>query len=110
MATSRNAGGAHDEAAVLAQTGPVPVATDCAACHAPLPEGHRYLCAACVADSEQRAQAVVATLSVEAGDDAVEAADVTSDVGDTDELSCPNCGMPLDASGRCAGCVITVGR
>jgi hypothetical protein len=112
MATTRGSAGAHgDELASGREHSGAP-ATDCAACHAPLPEGHRYLCASCVEDSGQRARATLARLSgpsQPANED--EATAVAGARSDEDELTtCPNCGMALDASGRCAGCVTTVRR
>ena len=85
--------------------------TDCAACHAPLPPEIRYLCAACVAESARRAETLLASLGRGApGRPAASRAD--SPEGDeVDELMvCPTCGMGLDDSGRCAGCVTTVRR
>src|SRR5215213_6186186 len=97
-------------------------ATTCATCQAPLPEGHRYLCAVCVADSETRAAALLAALAAPAAGttaapaiDAAPAASAGSAItptmfperGDADEdADCPQCGGPLDPSGRCAQCVI----
>ena len=85
--------------------------TDCAACHAPLPEGNRYVCAACGEDSQRRAEAILAGLR----DPAAEATggrpqDDTPEMAEEDPMECPTCGMPLDVSGRCAGCVTTVRR
>ena len=87
-------------------------ATDCAVCHAPLPAGHRYLCAACVEESAGRARATLESLQA-AGTraPAAGAAAIVSDAVDVDDPGeCPACGMRLDASGRCAGCVTTVRR
>ncbi len=87
--------------------------TDCAVCRAPLPPGNRYLCAACVADSASQAQRILDALeqgphqrASGAGPD-----EVAPGTADGDEYAdCPACGMRLDASGRCAGCVTTVRR
>jgi hypothetical protein len=85
-------------------------ATTCAACQAPLPEGHRYLCVACVEDSERRAQTLLATLQAPPTTEPASAA-AADQPPDADEYAeCPNCGMTLDASGRCAVCVTTVRR
>jgi len=85
-------------------------ATTCATCQAPLPEGHRYLCAACVEDSAQRAQALLASLQTPASAEPASGA-AADQVPDADDYAeCPNCGMTLDASGRCAFCVTTVRR
>jgi len=87
--------------------GPQP--TDCAACHAPLPPDHRYLCAACVEDSARRAEEMRARRAAEYR--APVAAPETPDTMESDDPNaCPNCGMALDASGRCAGCVTTIRR
>jgi hypothetical protein len=111
MATTRKAKEADDLDAFQQGGGAaLDPGTDCAACHAPLPDGHRYVCAACVEDSERRAQAVLASLKAPS-DDATLLADL-SEVMDADDdlMDCPTCGMALDASGRCAGCVTTVRR
>jgi hypothetical protein len=112
MATPRKAAPADDPAAFASSTGAaVPTTfTDCAACHAPLPPGHRYLCAACVADSAERARALLSLVA--AGPPvAVEAPAESPDLAESDEVAeCPTCGMALDASGRCAVCVTTVRR
>jgi hypothetical protein len=85
-------------------------ATTCAACQTPLPEGHRYLCAACVEDSARRAQTLLASLQTPATAEPASAAAVDQ-APDADEYAeCPTCGMTLDASGRCAVCVTTVRR
>ncbi len=87
-------------------------ATDCAVCQAPLPDGNRYLCATCVADSAERAQVVLTSLRPRSPTERpAESADEVSASADADEyVDCPTCGMRLDASGRCAGCVTTVRR
>jgi hypothetical protein len=111
MATTRKATAADDLDAFQQSSSAVDVATDCAVCHAPLPDGHRYVCAACAEDSARRAQAILASLHAPSEGAASRglAAD-TPDLGEDDPLECPTCGMPLDASGRCAGCVTTVRR
>jgi hypothetical protein len=87
--------------------------TDCAACHAPLPAGNRYLCAACVAESAGRARAILDSIQV-GGNEATGAEGVAAVAPDSvdadDSTACPTCGMRLDASGRCAVCVTTVRR
>src|SRR5689334_15560689 len=103
MATTRKNAPADDPDAFQSGAGAIlDPATDCAACHAPLPEGHRYVCAACVEDSQRRAEAILAGLRDRAGDAAAgrPMAD-TPDLGEDDPMECPTCGMPLDASGRC---------
>ncbi|HLI29052.1 MAG TPA: hypothetical protein VKZ60_18445 [Chloroflexota bacterium] len=83
--------------------------TACALCRAPLPPGHRYLCAACVAASERVATAILARTTaptIGPGDAAVPEPAASDEEPDT----CPTCGMRLDPSGRCAGCVTTVRR
>jgi hypothetical protein len=111
MATTRKAAPVDDLDAFHQHGGPaLDPGTDCAACHAPLPEGHRYVCAACAEDSARRAAAILAALRAPNDDPApaavqADAPDVVDDV-----MDCPTCGMPLDASGRCAGCVTTVRR
>ena len=87
-------------------------ATDCAACHAPLPDGNRYLCEACVADSGERARALLEGLPGAGGapSAATPAADDSLASDADDALDCPNCGMRLDPSGRCGGCVTTIRR
>jgi hypothetical protein len=110
MATPRRAAPADDLDA-LQQGGPaLDPGTDCAACHAPLPDGHRYVCAACAEDSARRAEAILRALRGPSGDTALAAADADAADADEDLMDCPTCGMPLDASGRCAGCVTTVRR
>jgi predicted RNA-binding Zn-ribbon protein involved in translation (DUF1610 family) len=85
-------------------------ATTCAACQVPLPEGHRYLCAACVEESARRAQTLLASLQTPAPAAPTGAAAVDQAPDADDYAECPNCGMTLDASGRCAFCVTTVRR
>jgi hypothetical protein len=87
-------------------------ATDCAACRAPLPDGNRYLCTSCVADSAKRAELVLASLQPRPTmGEAAESPEAGSTAADPDEYAeCPTCGMRLDPSGRCAGCVTTVRR
>jgi predicted RNA-binding Zn-ribbon protein involved in translation (DUF1610 family) len=112
MATTRKAAPADDLDAFQQHGGAAADSgTDCAACHAPLPEGHRYVCAACAEDSARRAQTILAALHGPS-DDALTAAQLTDlpDAADDDPMECPNCGMALDASGRCAGCVTTLRR
>jgi len=75
-----------------------------------LPEGHRYLCAACVEDSARRAQTLLASLQTPAPAAPTGAAAVDQAPDADDYAECPNCGMTLDASGRCAFCVTTVRR
>ncbi|HLH26994.1 MAG TPA: hypothetical protein VK066_31100 [Chloroflexota bacterium] len=109
MATTRKAVAADDLDAFQQGAAAVDAGTDCAACHAPLPEGHRYVCTACAEDSARRADAILAALQAPSAD-LTPIADL-ADVSEDDELmDCPTCGMPLDASGRCAGCVTTVRR
>src|SRR4051812_32909274 len=85
-------------------------ATDCALCQAPLPADHRYLCAACVAESGSRARALLDALQpTDSGATASASPASRAEMGDED-TECPNCGGPLDPSGRCAQCVITVRR
>ena len=86
--------------------------TDCALCGGVLPTGNRYLCAACVAENAAQAAAMLA--AVQAGPPvtakaAESAVSIEVDV-DEDAMACPACGMRLDDSGRCAGCVTTVRR
>jgi hypothetical protein len=112
MATTRSSAGAHgDELGPSREEIGAP-ATDCAVCHAPLPEGHRYLCAGCVEDSVQRARVTLAGLPGPSNaENEGEAMGIAGAPTDEDELTaCPNCGMALDASGRCAGCVTTTRR
>ena len=111
MATTRKAAPADDLDAFQQSDSAVDAATDCAICLAPLPEGHRYVCAACAAESARRAQAILAGLQgpldgAASGSPAADALELAED----DPMECPTCGMPLDASGRCAGCVTTVRR
>ena len=111
MATTRKAAAADDLDAFQQSGGAVlDPGTDCAACHAPLTDGYRYVCQACAEDSARRAQTILAALKAP-GDDASLLADL-AEVMDTDDdlMDCPTCGMALDASGRCAGCVTTVRR
>ena len=105
MATTRKAVSADDPDS-LRTGGAVAAATDCAACGAPLPEGHRYVCVACMHDSARRAQAILDALhgSPTAG------APTDDSPDEEDDMACPNCGMRLDPSGRCAGCVTTIRR
>jgi hypothetical protein len=105
MATTRK-GVAADDPESLRTGGPVTVATDCAACGAPLPEGHRYVCMACAEDSARRAGEILAALQGSPSATAPAADPIAED----DPMACPTCGMRLDESGRCAGCVTTVRR
>lgn len=99
-----------EPAAPVPATGASPAAwTDCARCGAPLPAGHRYLCAACVAESERTAAAILARTAPPTAADAATAPEPAPPDSD-DPDSCPTCGMRLDPSGRCAGCVATVRR
>lgn len=111
MATTRKATASDDPDAFQPSGGAaLEPGTDCAACHAPLPGGHRYVCAACAEDSGRRAEAILATLKAPS-DDAPLLADLAAAMDtDDDPMDCPTCGMALDASGRCAGCVTTVRR
>jgi hypothetical protein len=84
-------------------------ATDCATCQAPLPEGHRYVCAACAEDSARRATTLLASLQTSTTAEPT-AALAVDQAPEGDDDACPNCGMTLDASGRCAGCVTTIRR
>lgn len=98
-----------DAAATRNQQGGAVAATECALCQALLPAGHRYLCAACAAESAERAATILARLSAPAS--APPAADLGHAAPEAeDPMACPTCGMPLDPSGRCAGCVTTVRR
>ena len=113
MATTRKAAPADDPGSYSARdAGPVAVGTDCAICHAPLPDDHRYLCAACVAESAERARAILEGVEARRRDaPTASAAPGAPEVGEADEAAeCPTCGMALDASGRCAVCVTTVRR
>jgi hypothetical protein len=111
MATTRKAVSADDADSYSARGGEAAVqATDCAACGAPLPAGHRYLCAACVEDSARRARAILAALRPSEQPTAATAPDTAPALDEDDPTRCPTCGMLLDASGRCAGCVATVRR
>jgi hypothetical protein len=112
MATTRKAASADDLDAFQQSSAAVDAATDCAVCHAPLPEGHRYVCTACADESARRAQAILAALHGLPDDAASRGAvAAASELGDDDDpMDCPTCGMALDASGRCAGCVTTVRR
>lgn len=83
--------------------------TDCALCQAPLPDGNRYVCAACAADSARRAEAALATLHGGA-ETAAEVIPPEAAAEEDDPMACPTCGMRLDPSGRCAACVTTVRR
>jgi hypothetical protein len=109
MATTRKGTPADDPESYSARGGETAVATDCAACGAPLPAGNRYLCGACVEESGRRAQALLAELrGARKAGPAPEAEVAAAD--EDDPMACPTCGMRLDASGRCAGCVTTVRR
>ena len=111
MATTRKGTPADDPESYSARGGEAgAAATDCAACGAPLPPGNRYLCEACVAESERRAQAIWDGLQApQAVGPAPEVGDAAA-VEEEDLMACPTCGMRLDPSGRCAGCVTTVRR
>ncbi len=110
MATIRK-GAAVDDLDAFQQSGPaLDPSTDCAICHDPLPDGHRYVCAACAADSARRAEATLAALHGPSADERLAAPLADAPEGDDELMDCPTCGMPLDASGRCAGCVTTVRR
>ncbi|MBX5493186.1 MAG: hypothetical protein IRZ14_18705 [Chloroflexi bacterium] len=108
MPSGRPARGA-DEPVVTGTSAPS-TWSDCALCQAPLPAGHRYLCAACVAASARTAAAILAGIAAPAALPPAEALpeSLTNEPDDPD--TCPTCGMRLDASGRCAGCVTTVRR
>ena len=114
MATTRKPTGA-DNQEYSAPRGERPSgakATDCTICQAPLPDGNQYLCTPCAADSAARAQAILDRLYAGQVDSAEEAplADAPDTVDDEELMACPTCGMALDDSGRCAGCVTTVRR
>src|SRR5438309_6203622 len=112
MATTRKNAPADDPDAFQSGAGAsLDAGTDCAACHAPLPDGYRYVCADCAADSQRRADAILGSLR-DRGDGIAggRAIDETPELAEDDPMECPTCGMPLDASGRCAGCVTTVRR
>ena len=106
MATTRK-GASADDPDSLRTGGAVTVATDCAACGAPLPAGHRYVCLACAEDSARRARAILAALH---GSPSAAAPATDSPIEEDDPMACPTCGMRLDPSGRCAGCVTTIRR
>ena len=110
MATTRKGAPADDADAFRQGGAALDPGTDCAACHAPLPEGHRYVCAACAEDSARRAQAVLNAIRHPDPGDTTPVLAEAPESGDDDLMECPTCGMPLDASGRCAGCVTTVRR
>jgi hypothetical protein len=111
MATTRKAASADDLDAFQQSSAAVDAATDCAFCHAPLPEGHRYVCGPCAEESAQRAQAILAALQAAPDDGARPGTPADAlELAEDDPMECPTCGMALDASGRCAGCVTTVRR
>ncbi|HEY7067337.1 MAG TPA: hypothetical protein VII06_38110 [Chloroflexota bacterium] len=112
MATLRKSAPADDPDAFQSGAGAsLDAGTDCAVCHAPLPEGHRYVCAACAEDSRRRAEAILGGLRDPDGHAAAgRPMGDTPELAEDDPMECPTCGMPLDASGRCAGCVTTVRR
>jgi len=85
--------------------------TDCALCGGALPEGNRYLCAACAAENAAQAAAMLAAIQVDPPKTSAteSAVGIEADI-DEDAMACPVCGMRLDDSGRCAGCVTTVRR
>lgn len=108
MPTSRPSRGEPAEP-IPATAAPPGAWTDCALCGASLPAGHRYLCVACVAESERAAAAILARTAAPTAP-AEEAAPEPALADADDSDSCPTCGMRLDPSGRCAGCVTTVRR
>jgi hypothetical protein len=110
MASTRKGAPVDDLDAFQQSGAALDTSTDCALCHAALPEGYRYVCAACAADSARRAEAILRTL--QGPSDEVRSATAPTDAqeADDDPMECPTCGMALDASGRCAGCVMTVRR
>jgi hypothetical protein len=115
MPSTPRAAGADDPDAFRSSNGRASATqwTDCAACQAPLPEGHRYVCAACAAESARRAEALLADLRARRDGTAEPEAvlDAVPEPAEPDDpLACPTCGMRLDDSGRCAGCVTTVRR
>ena len=114
MATARRSGPADDPDAFSSLgASAVPTDwTDCAACGAPLPPGHRYVCAACAADSAERALALLVRADDRRGDGPTGVGVLSSPdlAEEADPMECPTCGMTLDASGRCAVCVTTTRR
>jgi hypothetical protein len=111
MATTRKGAPVDDLDAFQQQSGPaLDAGTDCAICHAALPDGYRYVCATCAADSARRAEAILGALQGPNDDARLAAAPADAPEADDDLMDCPTCGMALDASGRCAGCVTTVRR
>jgi len=111
MASARNSARAanNDAASPRRERAASPPATDCAVCSGPLPAEHRYLCATCVADSEQRAGKILSSLTFNESD-ASKRELATANVEVDEIMECPKCSGPLDAGGRCAMCVTTVRR